>query len=161
VGSQYFEAKKRRFAAAIAQANPSDLYPTVRRRTRAARRWRPYQTDDLYWRISNHYKREAMQWDHRQVLEHRQRLADAAIRAEAKRKREEEQAQYVEMVNEIQPSAFEEESVFYTPPTPTAPPVAVVRLFVLATTILAVAVPVVSIHLVDHLSRPTPTLRGN
>ena len=105
MGSQFLDAKGRRFVAAIEQAYPSDLYPTVRRRTRAARRWRPYQTDDRGWRMDNYRKREAMQRAYRRVLEHRQRLTDAAIRDEVSRKREEEQARYVEMVRQMQPSA--------------------------------------------------------
>ena len=78
------------------------LYPG--KRTQLPARWRPYQTDNLYWRIDNYYRRPA----HREILKLRQILADAEIRAEARRKREEEQARYVEMVKEMQPLAFEE-----------------------------------------------------
>ena len=108
MGQQYADAKKRRFEAAIAKACPSELYPTERRRTRIARRWRPSDENPEFSRWPRYYKREGQRDQYRKEEAARLRSTMKRLRDEDLRKIREEnekkQAEYVAMVEQKQPS---------------------------------------------------------
>lgn len=105
MGHQYAEAKKRRFEAAIAKACPSELYPTERRRTRIARRWRPSDEHPKFNRWMQYHNRDYARYKHRVEEAARLRTEAKRLRDEALREKERQQAEYVEMVLQKQPSA--------------------------------------------------------